>query len=206
MDTLEIALGGRLLNHEWNSEQAAVTSNDVTDRAPSLIFHDCRLAGGATLRDVFLLLQSSLDTFDTVLGNRCAEFVRDGLTPGARRQTNGRIQFLELYWQMSVHSDDATGRTTIAGYAFPHFHGIGSEREQWDLSLMTCAELADLPVRLRAGLEIHVDRQDSLEDRVDYYDQCEYTLGHILHGIMWELSFHGPPARRDATTRELEGR
>jgi hypothetical protein len=64
------------------------------------------------------------------------------------------------------------------------------------------------PVKLAQKMIIHdeVERNQKSKDNdpVAIFEKSVYTLGDILYGIIWELSFHGGPKQRDEKSEELK--
>lgn len=127
------------------------------------------------------------------------------------------------------HSDegDFTGKKGLFGYLLPGFHGIhfitdkdrNNSDEPWNkelpegstlnygISFCNVADLADLPLKLNQQLTIaenYVASKDYRNYRKEQFEECEYSLSHILYGIIWELSWNGDPTNRDEKRQELK--
>ena len=114
-----------------------------------------------------------------------------------------------------------TGPITLSGYLRPDFHAMSrvqtedgdpmtdawkkGERIPLSLSFTPSCDIIDKPVILNQDICICDDvvNHDWSKDNTIVYDACEYSLGHILNGIIWELSFHGSPKKRTDQKEEL---
>jgi hypothetical protein len=204
MKELILKKGGVLIQEHKDGDR------NYSDLASECLFDVCTLGENVTLADVFFLINRNLDKLSPILGNWCEEYVKEGLKihPIDRES---EIEFLELYWYLET--DEYTkGKPSLGGLNFPRFHGIGflheedfydkwktlmyekGTRTNYAVELTPTYELARLPLKLSTELVLSKDWKTE-----QTYHNPDFTLGHILYGIMWELSFCGPPAKRDDT-------
>jgi hypothetical protein len=158
------------------------TAEDVTNKIPFYTqYYECKIAKGVTLKDILLLIQRDLDFWKILVNNYVETFVEEGL-----RETNktADLDYLELYYWLQVEDD------TVLGLMFPDFHGH-KDNTSYALDFLPVYEIADLPVVLggfKACGKVY---------------QSQYTLNDIVAGIIWELSFYGPPEQRDEQSKIL---
>lgn len=219
---LQIRQGGKVIRTRWKydeeSQQGSYVEDDVTERAVTLLFDDCTLEDGVILRDIFLLLNTELDIFDTIITNWCKEIVTEGLTKPKEAARETEIEFLELYWRFYKDVDRDTKKTFLGGNIFPQFHGMGfvhkedhivdgilhskaGERTGYSIALTPASELMDIPVRFSEDVCIY--NEDNWSEQPQKFDSGQYSLGQILYAVIWELSFYGGPEKRDQTSQEL---
>ena len=210
---VRIAKNGKLIEVDLYNQES-----DVTDTAIRYLFEPCTLEEGVTLKDIFLLLNSNLAMFDTVLGNWCCDIVTEGLSQPAKvfnGYNKDEIEYLELCYY--AHYNDKE-KCEFHGTHRPDFGGIGWElrenvyhdwddketgskaieyekgsRISWSLSYTPSSEIINLPVKLSNKMAVYnSDTTDGnyMKELYHFMDP-EYTLGEILNGIIWELSFHG---------------
>ena len=222
---LKLCKGGKLTQTEWiydeEKEEGSYVTEDVTDQAIRLMWEYCDLEEDIILKDVLLLLNTELDIFDAIIGNWCKETVTEGLKP-SNNSTTSDIEYLELYWILRVDDkwvrDKKLDTKVLHGLGFPEFHGWGL----WDdpnfepgykggisLSFIPVNELINLPLKVHNELSIEMWNTDDIKDyQVMKYPKPQLTLGHILYGIMWELSWHGSPLdsqkRKEKVFKTLE--
>jgi hypothetical protein len=231
-EKLVLTKNGKLVETKWvydkQKEEGSYVDSDVTDQAIRRIFDNCELEDGVTLKDVFLLLNTELQIFDAIIGNWCEKLVTEGLTKPAKPHTGQydpeEIEYLELkknYWQ---------DKDSTYGQNRPDFGGTGyelkedklagwnnkdgtpavempkGERIPWGLSFTPTNELINLPLKLNRKLTIYNEDHESPDYHkvIAEYDNICYTLGDILYGILWELSFHGGPESRDGFKSTLD--
>lgn len=212
MDNLVLAPGPLLLwrdLHREDSERPVAT--DVGERAIEFLFEPVTLDERLTLGDVFRLLEQCpvlQQVFRRDFARElCAEARKGPLPPsrGSDPEEVAGIEHLELCWSWQLD----TGSGTYSGVHHLDLYGIGHVLEadapaygvdeggriRWSVSLVPLRELLDLPLRLR-------DTFDVTEDDIDAKayggaiasGKCqEVLLGQVIHGILWELSFHGGP-------------
>lgn len=220
--------------YDDEKEEGSYVTSELDDfAATGLLFEHCELADDITLRDIFLLLEKNLDFYQVVIRNWVEELVREGLDgPTVPDNESPYIDYLELYWHFEGSKFE--GKRTLGGYSFPEFHGVSkalTEEELKDypgfkagdviniaVDFTPTNKLMDLPVKLKKkpwiaedDLDIDfktADKQEVLNSywSTDSYDDCIYTLGHILYGIIWELSFCGSPKDRDDKAEMLKER
>ncbi len=209
------------------AKQGEYKEFDRTDSALRHIWDNCQLSADVTLRDIFLLLNTELDVFDALIGNWCKEIVTEGLTKPAKAvgvYDPDEIEFLELR-QNFYYDESSQYGPSFYGYNRPDFGGVGyelkedklfdwidkatgkpaiewpkGERIPWGISFSKANDLIDLPVKLDTEARVF---NENVDDKVNYHNQittykgATYSLGSILYGIIWEMSFHGGPDKRD---------
>jgi len=218
--SLRITKGGRLIDTDHYSKGSQ--ENDVTDIAIRYLFEPCTLEEGVTLRDIFLLLDSNLAMFDTIIGNWCSDIVTEGLTKPAKEygdyDANG-IEYLELCYNVNY---DNKRKTELRGLTRADFGGVGWElredkcfdwvdpetgkpqvefhkgsRIPWGVSMSPANNLINLPVKLSNKLIISDSDLDNYCKQLYSFNNPEFSLGMILYSIIWELSFFGGPDKRE---------
>lgn len=215
-------------------EEGSYIDFDRTDKALKYIWDNCELEEGVTLRNIFELINTEIDIFDAIIGNWCKEIVTEGLTGTPKKVGTYDPEAIEyLQVGTNIHYDDGSQYgPTFYGYARADFGGVGyelkedklfdwidkdtglpavewpkGERIPWGISFTPANELIDLPVKLDTVARVY---NDNHEDKKNYhnllaeYKGATYTLGNILYGIIWEMSFHGGPDKRDAVGADLK--
>lgn len=206
MDELRLLPGPRLL---WQTYPMK-TAEDVTDRAHEFLFETVTLDPAVTLADVMQLLIGNpvlravfrRDWADEI----CVEAAKGPLVDDeAEKDPVERIEYLELYSQW--HLDSRAQRYDPVHRL--HLHGIGPELEvdapdygvkkggriQWGVSCSSLRKLLPLPVRVRPTVSVReADLDAKAYGREVGTAQLDgVALGQVLHGLLWELSFHGGP-------------
>lgn len=85
------------------------------------------------------------------------------------------------------------------------------ERIPWSMSFTSANTYINYPVKLAQKMIIHdeIEHKPKAKDNyfaqpVAVFERSGYTLGDILYGIIWELSFHGGPKERNEKSEELK--
>jgi len=84
-------------------------------------------------------------------------------------------------------------------------HKRKGERIEWGVSLTPLHELLVLPVRVNHGVRITKDdlAAQAWMQEIGRAQVEDMTLGQVLEGLLWELSFHGGPAEQEAVAEGL---
>lgn len=196
---LRLCAGGKLYYRKWFMDERKGQVFDVTDRPLGFLMHNCELDSNLTLRDVFDFIEMHIESLEPILGNWVREFLEESKQP-YEGKADRDIERLELYWFLESDQDLGT-----SGMAFPSFHGIGASGEKYGVDFSACNSMMNLPLSLKTDAEIFM--RDSLPQGASHstvvLPGVEYTLLGILYGIIWELAFYGPPAKRDKKQNRL---
>lgn len=209
MNSLFLNSGPTLIRHKSHPGDGGPDQADVTDAAVEYLFDPVALGPDLTLGDIFRLLHHS-EALQRVFRRDfaielCEEARKSPVSPrrGSDPEEVKGIEYLELYRQWRLDSSDAAYWDTHQ----LHLHGIGhvldvdvpdygvkaGERIQWSVSLTPLRELLALPLRVKGSFEVREDDIDAngFGDLIATARCDEVTLGQVIHGVLWELSFHG---------------
>lgn len=221
MEKLVLKKDGKLIETKWfynkEKDEGSYIDSDVTDKGFFHLEDECTLDSDVTLKDVFLLLNTELDLYDSVVRNWCKELVTEGLSGSPKKDSD--IDYLELYYHLEYSRFDKDDTFSLLGLKRPDFHGIGKvleedqdfckkgERIPYSLSFQSTTTLIDLPLKLKHSVEVYEDdfskKSVNPAPTLIKFDHIPFTLFDILYGIVWELSFYGPPERRDEKGQEI---
>jgi hypothetical protein len=183
---------------------------DVTDSAFRYLYYPVELQD-VTLRDLFLLINKHLDIFELIFGNWIVEYTEDALNKTPKEPSD--LEYLEYEWY--IENED--GELDIP--LFPRFGGIGvaieddeypnykkGEPVKYGIEFIDIENLADLPLRLSGNLDIvsTSSKRKSGYIKVENYRTSSYTLGDIIQGMIWEISFSGGPDGKIEARKKLE--
>ena len=197
------------------------SEREITDRAHEFLFDAITLHPDTLLSDVFGLMEASpllKRVFrQAFVEELCAE-ARKGPAHAEPQLQHERIECLELYaeWRLDTHTQTYSDTHRL------HLHGVGpvlsedhpeehkgkGERIEWGVSLSPLRELLTLPVRVNHGVRITEDDQaaQAWMHEIGRVQLESVTLGQVLEGLLWELSFHGGPVEREAVSADLRCR
>jgi hypothetical protein len=194
-------------------------AQDVTDRACEFLFAPMRLADDVTLLDIFKLLDNPV--LRTIF--RC-DYVNELLTEVTLGSLNTdeppfeRVEYIELnqLWYLDSSSSEfsSAGKFGVTGKGIVQpedvvEHGMvlysKGERINWSVSMTSVRELLHLPVRINSRVQICEDDvyAKRFGDEIQTGVNHQITLGTLIHSLLWELSWHGTPAQRDARKGDL---
>lgn len=226
---LELKGGPCLLKKRWHydeeTEEGGYRESDVTRHAVAYLFETVTLAEDVTLADLFRLLDMNPELLQVYQRNWAKELldeVKDLLSAPASLQNTAydpqALEYLELYqlWELDSVSGELDPLHRL------NFHGIGVElledsadgfekkgsRIQWGISFTSPRELLHLPLRINPDVRVCESNLDSARNGHELvrYKNPGVTLGQVIEGVLWELSFHGGPEERQADKEELTRR
>lgn len=197
------------------------TEVDVTARAHELLFEPITLQTGTTLADIFGLMEASpllMQFYRRDFAQELCEEARQGaIAPAkAERDSHGGIESLELYpqWGLDTGTDEYSGTHRL------NLHGIGpvlaqdspemykkqGERIEWAVSLTPLRELLALPVKVNPEIRITEDdaAAKAYMTEIRRARLADVTLGQVIQGLLWELSFHGGPQEQQEVSDSLK--
>jgi hypothetical protein len=197
--------------------------SDVTAQAHEFLFDSVALCDGVTLCDIFRLLEACPELQAVMRRNYCAELLAEaqkGVSPEYQAgYAPEAIEYLELYQQWHLNSltreYQPNHRLNLHGVGYAlrepmnEAHGMVypvGHRIQWGVSTSNVRELLSLPLRLNSSVQICEDDLDARQfgQEIEKVSMCHVSLGQILHGVLWELSWHGSPADQLKLTEELK--
>lgn len=193
---LRMCPGGKLYYKKWFMDERKGQVFDITDRPLGFLMHDCELDPNLTLRDVFDFIEMHLDSLEPILGNWVREFIDESKQPYEEKEER-ELERLELYWFIEADQEFGT-----SGLAYPSFHGIGKNGDRYGVDFSACNSLMHLPLSLKTDAEVFMRTPDRQHSTI-VLPSVGYTLIGILYGIIWELSFFGPPKKRDEEVKKL---
>jgi len=232
MRDLILRPGPALIERRWETDDSdddaaaddepdgpRLREQDVTGRAHEFLFDLITLDAGTTLSDLFRLLDAS-PLLQPVFrrdfaAELCAEARKGPLAKAAPPSPHEGIEYLELYQQWSL--DTATN--VYSPMQRLDLHGVGyeltedvpehgrkrGERIQWAVSLTPLRELLHLPLRVDPEVQVTEDDLDAKAygTEIARARHPDVTLGQVIHGVLWELSFHGGPQEQADAADEL---
>lgn len=216
MEVLKLITGPKLIQTRWvyddEAEVGAYEDFDVTADAHAYLFQPVVLDDSVTLNDIFALVAGNPILRAIERRNFIEEMLEEvskGVNPSYKPGYDPEgIEYLELYQVWNFNS--ATSTYNI--WSNLGFHGIGfelkedlnnqggftypaGERIHWGISCSNIRDLLALPVRYKAAIPVCEDNIDSKKfgDLLTTVNVPDICLGQVIHGVMWELSFHGGP-------------
>lgn len=214
-EALVLCPNGNLIQTRWiyddQTDCGQLVDFEVTDRASAYLFEKIALSKELTLRDVFALIEINPFLKEYLHHYWIDEFLSEAKsTAKASAEINARsIEYLELYWLWEYDQESQAYRSP----ARPDFHGVGilqqedliehdhvvcpkGQRINWSISTAELGEIIDLPLKI-------CDEALITEVAPPLKILCDTTLGQMLEGIFWELSFHGGPDGRRSFNENL---
>ena len=213
----------RALRPEPDDMGGRLNEVDVTGRAHELLFELITIHAETTLADIFRLMEASplLQRFyrRDFAEELCAEARKGAVElPARERAPHEGIEFLELYqqWGLDTSTNEYSGTQRL------HLRGIGhvlaedlpeerrkkGERIEWAVSLTPLRELLSLRVLVNA--EVRITEEDATAkaymNEIRRARNADVTLGQVIHGLLWELSFHGGPQEQREVSEDLKRR
>lgn len=214
---------GPCLQALHQADEAAPTWVPVTGFAHRYLFEDVTLEGVVTLQDIFGLLAADPVLVDIYRREAAAELLahaQKGALQSAATYHPDSLEYLELYQGIEFDTDSRV----VEQLSRLDFHGMGFElqedypqdgfvqpkgsRIQWSISLTDVRNLLHLPVRVRTEVPVYEGdlAAKAYGKEIFSFKREGITLGQLLHGILWELSFYGVPEDQAEFAEELQRR
>jgi hypothetical protein len=214
-EKIDLRCGGNLVQTRWiyddQAEQGQFVEFNVNDSVSAYLFEKITLAKTVSLQDIFALIEKSNFLKEYLHQYWIDEFLSEAKSAvKASVEINARsIEYLELYWSWEYDQESQIYKSPLR----PDFHGVGilqqediiehdhvvcpkGQRINWSISTAELGEIIDLPLKIR-------DEALITEDAPPLKILSDTTLGQMLEGIFWELSFHGGPEGRRSFNEDL---
>jgi len=217
MQDLTLKSGPALIARSWQTDDDGENGRchelDATARAHEYLFAIVTLDASLTVGDIFRLLDASPVLKQVFRRDFAEELCREARKGSLDAEPNNAdlpegIEFLELYQQWNLDTSNQTYTSTQrlelhrVGFELqadaPNYHRKKGDRIQWSVSLTPLRELLALPVRVNPELRVMEDdiNAKAFNDEVLKGKHPDVTLGQVIDGIVYELSFHGGPQER----------
>lgn len=204
--TVKIMKGGTLLykTHGLDEDGRMIHQDpiDVTDNMPTFLMNECTFENDLTLRDIFDLVEKHQEILSTIIPYHIQEFISESKSDEAIPDYG--ITALEIY-RTNDH-DNYEGISELLSSIC--FHGLSNEKElSIGLDFMSVNKIIDLPIIQNTEFKVHggLGYETGGAAQYDFGNQ-KFTLMDILYGIFYELSFYGPPIRRDENAQIIRER
>jgi hypothetical protein len=189
---LIVKQGGQAERKDWDSEAGSYTFQDVTDTLSRYLKWPISLEEGVVIRDIFALAKTLDENIRQVFSPWADLFIEEALQPPQNPLTD--VEYLEFYRVICIEEG------CDAMVSFPDFHGIGTDEIPCSVWPCPAYEYAHLPVKLKRDLEIYEGRAPAKF----VIPSVAFTLMDIFQGLFWEISFSGPPDKRNNFWKDLE--
>lgn len=216
MEGLILKAGGTLHQVRWVYDEVKkvgeYVTTEVTNRAIAFLFEPIRFEGDIRLRDIFTLLQTDATFLSVFKRDWVAEYLTEmhkvEIKPYTGIYDPDGMEYLELYqfWYKDSQLNQISGVDRL------DLHGIGylltddvkqgdyvmhkkGSRINWGITGSQLGDLLDLPLRFNETVTVCEESTnvDNYGAAIDTMVMQNPTLGQVIHGVLWELSFHGGP-------------
>lgn len=203
MDKVRIVKGGKLVGFGWDKKVKAEVEQAVDGLLLDYLMLPCEIEAGVKLRDILMLLDQDASLYTQLLTN--GPWLKDIVSEGLNnpfKSDDDKVEWLELRRFMEAEQYEPA-KCELEDHI--QFHGIG-EGGPYALDFSPIYTMTELEVRLNEEIDLYDQRQHTPTPPILLHTTQGFTLLDILHGIFWDLSFHGSPENRDARKQEIVGR
>ncbi|CAG2160399.1 hypothetical protein [Cupriavidus numazuensis] len=191
---------------------------DVTRHAVAYLWEPVHFDGEVCVRDTFSLLEANPILLDVFARLHAAAFLaeaKDGTAvPYTGEYNPDGIEYLELYF--TAERDAATGALVeshqlwlrAVGYELRDDVRRGAvvefekgNRIPWSIMFMPVTDLLNIPLRFNPVVSVDTGAGD--HGAAAPVLVAAPTLGQVIHGVLWELAFNGPPEQRNDSARQV---
>jgi predicted SprT family Zn-dependent metalloprotease len=210
MENVRLGIGGILKCDKYDETTKTWTRGvDATKAFLFALNYNCTLEHGLTLKDIFLLIDrvNLYDILSPMLtgGMWLQDIVKEGLTEAS---DDTSLDNLNVGWSGSIYNDDGAIKDLELKVDF--FGSKNGETDRYALDLTPTSKINSATILLNDIIDINDESSagfESLKQNGKFPSllKCrrQFTLHDILHGIFWELSFHGGPKERDERFNSL---
>lgn len=202
-----LAPGGKLFVNVWKNQKEIEI--DITDTSYSYLWWEADVKEGTTLKDILLLIKGNLDIYEKLLGRHCVDIIEEGLKDKPQ-DSKISLDYVQLARRIEVSDSFSEGDTRkgIYGILHPELYGVGpyedNPEETFALELSPVNEFSNLPFKIiRSVSVLDYSSKEFLKEK---YGWSEISLGDVLHGIIYNLSFFGNPTERNDALEEISKR
>lgn len=211
MERIRLSKGGYLKGDRYNPETKTWEKDiDVTQAFFFALSSYCDIEQGVSLRDVFALVHriNLYQLLSPMLtgGLWLEDIVKEGLD--SPPQQDKYLDCAIVGWNSAIH--DAVNNVNeweLKPDFYGHKDGV---QDRYALDLVPSPKMIDMPIIENDIVEILDETKTGFEIvkqtgkfPVILRGRRSHTLYDVLHGIFWELSFHGGPKERNARHAEL---
>lgn len=173
-----------------------------------------RLHPDCTLASILHTVRTFQHELEPIVGNWMNQFLIEAFEPVPSEHipsSTERLDQLELYYAASATND------TYHGLTYPSLHALGesfvdydgtpldpntSRPEQFSISFTPINQLIHLPIHFRPTMYFEISHPMALSNQIALPSPAT-TILQVVYGIFWELSFYGPPEKRDQIGAQL---
>lgn len=201
-------LGCNTTTYDDRLDRATTISVDATDNVAELLFRECAIDSDVTLKDVFMLIENNLPLFTSILPYHVEELIIESKEVPPEETENPSDTVLEVYWLNDHDSyDDINEFTSHVG-----FHMVSRKDElPVGLDFLPVNMFIDLPIRHNLEFKIYgrlgyPSDLAKINDHTFDFGVKYFTLIETIRAIFYELSFYGPPSRRNENIKIIKDR
>lgn len=229
MSELILKPGPVLIWREWvydeAKEEGSWVDSNVTSFSHEYLFETITVDDGVLLADIFRLLDAVpilTSIFRRDFSEELLIEAQKGVSPSVTSGYSPEgIEYLELYqvWNLNTATHEYEPLHRL------DFHGIGyllredldegngcifpaGTRIHWSISTTPLRELLEIPIRINHIISV-CENDLSAKKYAQELEKVQvhgFNLSQILHGILWELSWHGGPEKQSEFVEELKSR
>lgn len=224
---------GNIIYEKWEYDEAAgkgeYVKYDKTKNVLSVLHKTVRIEPGFTMKHLFNIVKTANETveldyffrdcFIQPFMDYYEQMVSNYTAPVHQYDPDG-IECIELYWNAEV--DECLEGSYVTGLEMPWMHGLGWELQEdqpeehwsgykkgdritWAMDFSSIDDMLHLPIVLNEQFTLREDFMHSTDRNAKpiFTGRRLYTVGDVIRGIFWEISFHGAPDKVAEKKEEL---
>ena len=169
-------------------------SVDVTKELELYLFEPVSFDKNFTVKDLFLILIKNKSLMRTYDYYDAKVFIKEGLERRSRKSIS-KSSKIEFYW----HSDPFEKTLDVEK---PKVHGLNGRGKPFGLDFLPASEIRHCRIVVNTSLWINTEIRGETY-RIET-PKLTPTVGQIIQGLIWELSYWGHPTKRDAQSKPSE--
>lgn len=170
---------------------------EITSRLFQNLYEPVSFHKDFTVKDLFTIVSKSPEILKILSRYDGSAFIKETLTRRSRNHVS-KSSKIEFYWFTDPFNN------SLDGLDFPKVHGVDGRGRTFGLDFLPGSEIKHCRIKINSDLNLDVSLENNTY-RVNVGKMIP-TVGQVIFGLIWELSYWGSATKRDATrpTQEEE--
>lgn len=213
MECYTITKDSKLIETYWfydtSKKEGSYLKREILEVTPHIL-HDktCFIEEGVTLKHIFKYLEKEADMWELYVGNWCKLFIEEGIQETITIDKSDPMTSLELGWTYyrEKYQDEKDTRFSFDYKMSFNGRGLDSNGAEttYSLSFSPTTAINDIPVIVNTDVIFIETTYEPFDEKVSVIGKQDPTLFQIIYSILWEISFHGEPSKRDSERKILD--
>ncbi len=161
---------------------------DISNRIHQFLFEPVSFDKNFTVKELFLILEKNPEILKMLSRFDGATFIKEALQRKSKKHISPSSK-IEFYWFSDPSSFE------LDGFNIPCVHGLNGRGKPFGLDFLPGSEIKHCRIKVLPAL--WVETEISGERYRVQAGNLTPTVGQVIYSLIWELSYWGPPKKRD---------